>query len=281
MIRLVAVALLAFGAFATPALADAPPKIFVASTGDDANSGARTAPKRSFQTAHDAVAAGGQIVVLDTAGYGPLNISKSVGIIVPPGVNGFVTQTKLASNGIFIDAGSDSVVTLRGLVIEGPGNSGNAILADSVGTLVVEDTTVRNFSDGIVLDPKMSARLIVRGGSIRNTHNGIAVADSANSVRIDALVADVELTANHAAFFAWQVNQGSKLYVVSTRNTISGNEIAFQNFGGTPEMVVDGSTIFGNGTVFQMSGGSFFTRGNNTIYNNTNLGPTPTPFSAQ
>jgi hypothetical protein len=45
-------------------------RIFVASYGNDANDGSRGAPKRNFQPAHDAVAAGGQIVVLDTAGYG-------------------------------------------------------------------------------------------------------------------------------------------------------------------------------------------------------------------
>ena len=44
-------------------------KIFVASFGNDANDGSRGSPKRNFQSAHDAVAAGGQIVVLDTVGY--------------------------------------------------------------------------------------------------------------------------------------------------------------------------------------------------------------------
>src|SRR3954469_4172564 len=71
----------------------APAKIFVASYGNDANSGSPTSPMRSFQAAHDAVAAGGQIVVLDTAGYGALNINKSVSVFAPPGINGFITVT--------------------------------------------------------------------------------------------------------------------------------------------------------------------------------------------
>lgn len=66
-------------------------KIFVASFGNDANDGSRGAPKRNFQAAHDAVAAKGQIVVLDTAGYGALNITKSIEVTVPPGINGFAT----------------------------------------------------------------------------------------------------------------------------------------------------------------------------------------------
>src|SRR4051794_5450669 len=57
-----------------------PIKIFVASYGSDTNDGSRGSPKRSFQAAHDAAAAGGQIVALDTAGYGALSISKSISV---------------------------------------------------------------------------------------------------------------------------------------------------------------------------------------------------------
>src|SRR3954463_16798450 len=64
-------------------------RTFVASYGNDANDGSRAAPKHTFQSAHDAVSAGGQIVVLDSAGYGPFTITKSLTIVVPPGVNGF------------------------------------------------------------------------------------------------------------------------------------------------------------------------------------------------
>ncbi len=91
-------------------------KIFVSATGNDANDGSRGSPKRNFQAAHDAVATGGSIVVLDTAGYGALNITKSVSVTVPPGVNGFITVSG-SSNGVTINA---PVVVLRGLIVEGP-----------------------------------------------------------------------------------------------------------------------------------------------------------------
>src|SRR3954469_18354630 len=99
----------------------APAKIFVASYGNDANSGAPASPKRSFQAAHDAVAAGGQIVALDTAGYGALTITKSLAVTVPPGVNGFVSVTG-NNTGILVNAGAASVVSLRGLIVEGGGS---------------------------------------------------------------------------------------------------------------------------------------------------------------
>src|SRR3954468_23311892 len=104
-----AVALLVYGMPA--ALLAAPSKIFVASYGNDANSGSPASPKRSFQAAHSAVANPGQIVVLDTPGYGPLTITKSVAVTAPPGVNGFVSVTG-TSNAIQILAAADAVVSL-------------------------------------------------------------------------------------------------------------------------------------------------------------------------
>ena len=87
-------------------------KIFVASFGSDANDGSRGAPKRNFQAAHDSLAVAGEIVALDTAGYGALSITKSLGITVPPGVTGFITTTS-GSAAVTINAPS-AAVTLRG-----------------------------------------------------------------------------------------------------------------------------------------------------------------------
>src|SRR3954451_7005109 len=95
---------------AAAAIQAAPTKIFVASYGNDANSGSPASPKRGFQAAHDAVAAGGQVVALDTAGYGALSITKSVAVTVAPGVTGTVTTTGSA-NGVTINvSGSDGIV---------------------------------------------------------------------------------------------------------------------------------------------------------------------------
>ena len=143
---------------ATPSVAHAQTstKIFVASYGGDGNDGSRGAPKRNFQAAHDAVAAGGQIVVLDTAGYGALTITKSLNITVPPGVNGFVTVTG-SNNGITINAGFEDTICLRGLIIEGGGrsetNGSSGIKVSTTSALVsVKDCTVRNFQYGILAD---------------------------------------------------------------------------------------------------------------------------------
>src|SRR3954471_2041691 len=120
-VRLLCSSAVAVLVLVAPAATYATPKIFVASYGNDANSGAPASPKRSFQAAHDAVAAGGQIVALDTAGYGALNITKSLAVTVPPGVSGFVSVTG-NNTGILVNAGAGSVVSLRGLIVEGGGS---------------------------------------------------------------------------------------------------------------------------------------------------------------
>jgi hypothetical protein len=155
-------------------------KIFVASFGNDVNDGSRGSPKRNFQAAHNAVAAGGQIVVLDTAGYGQLTITKSLAVTVPPGVNGFVTVTG-TNDAITVAAGAGSVVSLRGLIIEGGGNrqsTGNGpgfgIHVTSVGWLSVEDCTIRNFLDALPFAPANGAPyLALHNTIVRNCRYGI------------------------------------------------------------------------------------------------------------
>jgi hypothetical protein len=157
-------------------------KIFVASFGNDGNDGSRGSPKRNFQAAHNAVAAGGQIVVLDTAGYGQLTITKSLAVTVPPGVNGFVTVTG-TNDAITVAAGEGSEVSLRGLIIEGGGNrqsTGNGpgfgIHVTSVGWLSVEDCTIRNFLDALPFtSTNFGARLTVYNTTVRNCRYGFDV----------------------------------------------------------------------------------------------------------
>src|SRR5262245_55740375 len=65
--------------FALPAQAQ-PARVFLAALGSDSNPCTFAAPCRTFQHGHDTVAAGGEIDVLDPAGYGALIISKSISI---------------------------------------------------------------------------------------------------------------------------------------------------------------------------------------------------------
>src|SRR4030095_5898149 len=62
-------------------------RTFVASFGSDSNPCSLAAPCRGFQAAVDAVAAGGEVVTLDSGGFGTMIIGKAIQIIVPPGMH--------------------------------------------------------------------------------------------------------------------------------------------------------------------------------------------------
>src|SRR5450755_1299850 len=80
---------------------------------DAAGCGAPTAPCRSLQYTHDhIVVAGGEIDILDPAGYGAITITKAISI-VNDGVGTAGVQAA-SGNAITINAGPSASVYLRG-----------------------------------------------------------------------------------------------------------------------------------------------------------------------
>src|SRR5438067_90662 len=102
-------------------------RTFVSASGSDMNGCSIASPCRSLQRGVDAVAANGEVVPLDTAGYGVMTISKSVTVAVPAGVYGGVSAS-MGQNGVSINtAGID--VKLRGLSINSLGGSDGVFVA--------------------------------------------------------------------------------------------------------------------------------------------------------
>src|SRR5258708_16913984 len=60
-------------------------RTFVASYGNDANACSLALPCRSFGAAITQTSPNGEIIVIDTAGYGSVTVTKSVSIIAPAG----------------------------------------------------------------------------------------------------------------------------------------------------------------------------------------------------
>ncbi len=256
------------------------PKIFVASTGNDANDGSRGSPKRNFQAAHDAVAAGGQIVVLDTAGYGRLAINKSVSVTVPPGVNGFVTATA-GNNGINVDASASAAVSLRGLIIEG-GNDSTGILAFNVGNLTVEDCTVRNFTRGIFLISFTNVNVYLQNTVVRGCTTGLDLENGGN-VTVNAIGTDCQFDQNSGTGVLAQLSNASgKVDLTLGDCVISGNGTGVQAGGATTIVRLDNCALAGNTTgTTTANGGGLFSRTNNTIENNPNGNGAPVGYSAK
>src|ERR1700709_1168884 len=92
---------------------------FVSGHGLDSNACTLAAPCRTFAVAFTHTNAGGEIDVLDTAGYGPLVIDKSISIVNDGAIASVLVPS--GGTGITITAGANDAVSLRGLTIEGAG----------------------------------------------------------------------------------------------------------------------------------------------------------------
>jgi hypothetical protein len=162
-------------------------RAFVASYGLATNSALNCSlanPCRQFSEALGVTDVGGEVVVLDSAGYGIATITQSVSIIAAPGVYGGISAFG-GQDGITVDAPGARVV-LRGLTINGQcGLNGIRVLATD--TLHIEDCTVANFAaNGIRIDGATAVHIVranVRGNGFRglNVFSGspaVEVSDS-------------------------------------------------------------------------------------------------------
>ena len=136
-LRSACVVLMAFGAVASLDAAATAQRTFVRSDGHDSNACSLAAPCRGFAAAMAQTSPGGEVVVLDSAGYGPVVISQAVTLVAPPGV--YAGISVFAGTGVTVNAGPGNEVTLRGLTINSLGgttgiafNSGDALYIDSV-----------------------------------------------------------------------------------------------------------------------------------------------------
>src|SRR5205814_10260915 len=115
--------------------------------------------------------AGGELVVLASAGYGPVTINKSVSITCPLGVYAGVTVT--SGDGINVTIGTSDTVVLRGLTINSAGGT-NGINFTAGGNLHVESCVVTGFSSnaGIFVPSGagVSAQLFVKDTICRRNY---------------------------------------------------------------------------------------------------------------
>jgi hypothetical protein len=176
-----AVVCLAATALASESVAAQNARSFVSSTGSDANACTRAFPCRTFARAIAVTNSAGEVVPLDSAGYGPVVITTSVSIVNPGGVVASITAVS-GQNAVGIAANSGGVVALRGLTLEGGGVANDGIFYLGGDRVEIVDCVVRNFThDGINLNvgngfSGVKTVLISRTIASDNGSAGIAVA---------------------------------------------------------------------------------------------------------
>jgi hypothetical protein len=174
---------LAAAALVSAAAANAAQRTFVASNGNDANNCSLQAPCRSFGTAITQTDPNGEIIVLDSAGYGRVTVDKSVTIAAPPGIYGGLSVFS-GTNGVDIATPGVTVV-LRGLTINGQGGThGISMAAGS--KLVIESCVIANMAMNGLQVASTGANVTVKDSIFRdNGANGVAAIVPGAKVGLD------------------------------------------------------------------------------------------------
>jgi hypothetical protein len=267
-------ALLALGVMLNPAQAQAT-RVFVAAQGSDSNPCTFALPCRTFQKAHDTVAALGEIDVLDPAGYGSLTITKSIGILG----HGFAgISVSSGGTGITITAGVNDIVNLRGLIIEGNhfGIGQNGIFLNAGGSLIVQDCTILNLDAiGIDFEPNASGSLTVSDTFVSGTAIGIHVLPSGSGT-VTAVFNRAESDNNQYGIIVNGFNStGGKVTATAVDSVVAGNSntgffVNTQSGGATASLMVLRSVVANNLTGITANfTGSTLWMGQSTVTGNT------------
>lgn len=273
-------------------------RTWVSGVGDDANPCSRTAPCKTLAGAISKTATGGEINVLDSAGIGAVTINKSITI------DGAGTQASIlavGTNGIIVN-GAGAVVNLRNLSINGAGSTaGNGIRILNAAAVNIENVNIMNFGTssattgrGVSIETSTAnVRVNISNSTFYNNSNhGIHAIPTAGNLILDvdnvhiarggaagidirfataATISNCSIT-NHAA------GAGVVLELSVTANIsnciIANNQtgVTNNNAAGNPTARLYASTITGNTTGIQITGGQIITAGNNMIRGNTTDG---------
>ncbi len=255
-------------------------RTFVASDGNDANPCSLTLPCRSLSVALAQTNPGGEIVVLDSAGYGPVTINKAVSLVAPPGT--YAGVSVLSGDGIVVSAGASDEVVLRGLTVNAQGGN-NGIVFNSGAALYIENCTVRGFNGpsnaNIRFAPAGASRLSLKDSFIRGGTAGVLVSNATTvaAVMIDNTRIEGNGIGLSAGTFAGSVTLRNSVFVDNLGHAISlqtgagqaldasvDNVMVSNNAGngvdargGAITLAMAGSTVVRNATgVYVQGGGS-------------------------
>jgi hypothetical protein len=249
-------------------------RTWVSGVGDDANPCSRTAPCKTFAGAISKTATGGEIDALDPAGYGAVTITK--GITIDGGGGQVASVLVSGTNGIVVQAGPTSVVTLRNLRIngiEGTGAGGlNGIRYLSGAALHVENCNIFGFTgDGINVATSTSGALFVTDTFLTNNGNGIQIAPTAGNVRSSLVRVRAHDNSGFGFFLHPAAGAGAGTVIDDSSALVNGTGIGVT--GAT--LYLGNSVVIRNGVGVSITGGSVLSYKTNMIDGNSSGDGTP------
>ena len=276
--RLLTASLVTF-LFTSPSWASPAQRTFVsAANGSDAALCTRTAPCRNFAAAIAQTLSGGEVIVLDSGGYGSVTISSPISIEAPPGVVAAIAG--LTTNAITVTGAAGDRVFLRGLTINGLG-AARAIASSGVtlhvegcamlridglsvtsGNFFLADSMVMSPAEGIVADGNSTSGVIehvrVTGPSSTAGPVGVRISNGAKVAIRDTIVSN-NLT-------GVSISGGQTALATIENSLVSHNATGISVNG--PNGYVSSSTIVDNTQGLQIVSGGLYSRANNTLEGN-------------
>jgi len=235
--------------------AAAPQRAFVSTAGADANAAfncSLAAPCRSFDIAIGVVASDGEVVALDSGGYGRFTANKSVTVAAPPGVYAAISVFG-GTDGIDINT-PNVVVTLRGLTVNGQGGD-DGVSFQAGASLLVENCVIGSMSGAGI-------RVLAAGSSntfpSQTSIVGTTITRNVTGIYIGGGPASVTVSRSNVVSNGTGVDANGALNgvdntvevadTVVSNNTINGVLVYATVSGATIDVIVTGSTLSTNGS---------------------------------
>ena len=258
-----------------------------AGTGSDANPCTRSLPCRSFGAALATTVAGGEVIALDSGGYGPISINKAISIVSPSGVYAGITGNVALTPAVLINAGASDRVVLNGLTLNSTGShdgiditaAGSVALINlqitgfpdegvflsAPADVLISDTTFRVNGDGIDAKCATHATLSIERGRFEDSVlTGILIDDN-----IDASIRNSVIHGGGGTGLKVTPTTGGATAQADVENCIITSNFSGIRSGGDPgtaDVRVSNSTITMNSFGLNTNVGSTLrSRSNNTL----------------
>jgi hypothetical protein len=245
---------------------------FVSSSGVDNPICSLAMPCRSFASAIASILSGGEVIVLDSAGYGPVTITKSASIIAPSGV--YAGVSVFTGNGITVNGAGVSVV-LRGLAINGLGGDAGIVIVDAArvriehcvvsgmshmgifhaaafSRVTMSDTIVRdNTDEGIRFVTGQGASITLERVTSEGNHDGLYVSPTVSNGSLHATISDSSFSGNSRYGIWADAGANARITASIDRTTLADNGpdgiLATGSSSATLRVTVQRSTLRRNG----------------------------------
>jgi hypothetical protein len=232
-------------------------RTFVSGLGSDTNPCSGTQPCRTLAHAISMTNAGGEIVVLDSSGYGTLTISKAI-TITAVGVDAAISIGNAGDDGIDITAGASDAVNLNGLTLIGNGIGTSGISLSSAGTLNIQNCSITGFgNDGIFLGGAATSSL----SDTIIANNGQHGVEFDPSAAANASFLRVQMLGNQNDFFLENFNASGTAVAASLEDSVvagsssAGINVESINNATTTTVNLSNSQVFNNNLGLEVANG--------------------------